>query len=164
MHNKINKFEDFKYTYDNINTWINNVDNKISILLVFLVAVIGYAFSIVEKVCLKNIQLFILFVAVILLVCGCLLCILALKGRVKPKINYVSLLFFGSISKMDRKEYFDKISKINQKQLTSDIKNQIYINSCICNKKFKFYNLAVDCLIISICFIAFVWIVNVFFI
>lgn len=49
MHNKINKFEDFKYTYDNINTWINNVDNKISILLVFLVAVIGYAFSIVEK-------------------------------------------------------------------------------------------------------------------
>ena len=53
MHNKINKFEDFKYTYDNINTWINNVDNKISILLVFLVAVIGYAFSIVEKVCLK---------------------------------------------------------------------------------------------------------------
>lgn len=127
MHNKINKFEDFKYTYDNINTWINNVDNKISILLVFLVAVIGYAFSIVEKVCLKNIQLFILFVAVILLVCGCLLCVLALKGRVKPKINYVSLLFFGSISKMDRKEYFDKISKINQKQLTSDIKNQIYI-------------------------------------
>ena len=159
MHNKINKFEDFKYTYDNINTWINNVDNKISILLVFLVAVIGYAFSIVEKVCLKNIQLFILFVAVILL-----LCVLALKGRVKPKINYVSLLFFGSISKMDRKEYFDKISKINQKQLTSDIKNQIYINSCICNKKFKLYNLAVDCLIISICFIAFVWIVNVFFI
>lgn len=81
MHNKINKFEDFKYTYDNINTWINNVDNKISILLVFLVAVIGYAFSIVEKVCLKNIQLFILFVAVILLVCGCLLCVLALKGQ-----------------------------------------------------------------------------------
>ena len=103
------------------------------------------------------------FIAVILLSCGCLLCILALKGRVKSKINYISFLFFGSISKMDRKKYFDKMSKTNEKQLISDIKNQIYINSCICIKKFKLYNLALDCLIISISFIAFGWIVNVFF-
>lgn len=162
MHNKNNKLEDFKYTFDNINVWINNVDNKISILLVFLVAIIGYTFSINKKINMNNIQTFIIMISIVLLVCGCLLCIFALKGRIKSKINYTSILFFGSISKMDRKEYYDTLSKMDEKQLVNDIKNQIYINSCICSKKFKLYNFALDCLIISIFLISLVHIISIF--
>lgn len=162
MHSKNNKFEDFKYTYDTIKSWINNVDNKISILLAFLVTIIGYIFSITDKIYQKNIQVFILVIVIILLVGGCLLCIFALKGRVRTKINYTSMIFFGSISKMDRKEYFDKSLKTNEKQLINDIKNQIYINSCICNKKFKLYNLALNSLIVAIFLISIVHIINFF--
>lgn len=162
MHNKDNKFDSFKYTYDNINSWINNVDNKISILLAFLVAIMGYVFSINNEIYQKNIQFFIIFVVIILLVCGCLLCIFALKGRVKSKINYTSMIFFGSISRMDRKEYFDRSEKSNEKLLINDIKNQVYINSCICSKKFKLYNLALNCLIVAIILILIVHIINIF--
>lgn len=162
MHNKDNKFDSFKYTYDNINSWINNVDNKISILLAFLVAIMGYVFSINNEIYQKNIQFFIIFVVIILLVCGCLLCIFVLKGRVKSKINYTSMIFFGSISRMDRKEYFDRSEKSNEKLLINDIKNQVYINSCICSKKFKLYNLALNCLIVAIILILIVHIINIF--
>ena len=56
MHKKDNEYEMFKYTFDNINLWINNIDNKISILLAFLVAIIGYIFTIENKICLENVQ------------------------------------------------------------------------------------------------------------
>ena len=162
MHNKNNKLEDFKYTFDNINAWINNVDNKISILLVFLVAIIGYNFSINNKINMNNIQSLIIVISIILLVCGCLLCVFALKGRVKSNIKYTSIVFFSSISKMDRKDYYDTLSKMDKKQLENDIMNQIYINSCICSKKFKLYNFALDCLIISIFLISLVYIISIF--
>ena len=162
MHNKNNKLEDFKYTFDNINAWINNVDNKISILLVFLVAIIGYTFSINNKINMNNIQSLIIVISIILLVCGCLLCVFALKGRVKSNIKYTSIVFFSSISKMDRKDYYDTLSKMDKKQLENDIMNQIYINSCICSKKFKLYNFALDCLIISIFLISLVYIISIF--
>ncbi len=162
MHKKDNEYEMFKYTFDNINLWINNIDNKISILLAFLVAIIGYIFTIENKICLENVQRIILFVAIILLICGCLLSIFALRGRIKSKVNYVSMIYFGSISNMDRKEYFDKSEKINEKQSINDIKNQIYINSCICNKKFKIYNLALYCLVVAISLISIIYIINIF--
>lgn len=162
MHSGKDKFEDFKYTYDNINSWINNIDNKISILLVFLVAILGYAFSINDKIPVKSMQSLIIIVAIILLVFSCLLCTFALKGRIKSKISYTSLLFFSSIAKMDRKEFFDRLSKTNEKQLTNDIKNQIYINSCICNKKFKLYNIALNCLIFAMFLILLAHIINIF--
>lgn len=162
MHNKNIKIEDFKYILDNINAWINNVDNKISILLVFLVAIMGYIFTLDNKMCLENIQTVILFVATILLVCGCLLSIFALRGRIKSKVHYTSMIFFGSISNMDRKEYFDRSKKINETQFINDIKNQIYINSCICNKKIKLYNFALYCLITAISLISIFYIINIF--
>ena len=162
MHNRNNEFEYLKYTFDNINTWINNVDNKISILLAFFAAIIGYVFSIKEKISMNHINLFIIGILIGVLVCGCLLCFLALKGRIKSKINYNSMIFFGSISEMDRKDYYDRLSRINEKQSINDIKNQIYINSCICSKKFKLYNLALDCLIIAIFLISLVHIINFF--
>lgn len=162
MHDKNNKFENFKYIFDNVNSWINNVDNKISILMAFLVAIIGYVFSINKNVNMNNIQTIIMIILTSLLMCGCILCVFALKGRIKSKINYISTIFFGSISKMDRKEYYDCLSNMNEKQFVNDVKNQIYINSCICSKKFKLYNFALDCLIISIFLISLVHILSLF--
>lgn len=70
------------------------------------------------------------------------MCILALLGRITAKGNYKSKIYFGSISKMDRKDYFDELENYSTQAYIEDLKNQIFINSCICDKKVRLYNYA----------------------
>ncbi len=147
MHKKRNfNISNYEFIFNNINGWINNIDNKISILLAFLAVALGFI------VCndnffnyLTNINLLFkygVYFIIILLSISCFLCILALLGRIKAKVNYKSKIYFGSISNMDRKDYFDELEIYSIQDYIEDLKNQIFINSCICDKKVRLYNYA----------------------
>ena len=61
-----------------------------------------------------------------------------------------SLYFFGAISKMKFSSYKNKIYKSNENIQLSDLASQVYINSKICNDKFKYYNSGLKLFIVSL--------------
>lgn len=155
-----------------VNFWISNIDNKISFILAFVGVFIGFVisksipdiFKDVSNIAIKDIitlnfgQVISIFmlVAMYLSAISCLiLLLLALIGRIDSKVyrehklKTNSLLFFGSIASMNYSSYKEKSEKESKGQLINDINSQIYINSKICDYKFKLYNYSIKLLISS---------------
>lgn len=155
-----------------VNFWISNIDNKISFILAFVGVFVGFLISkgtpnvikYISNIPIKDIatlnmgqivSMFLLFTMYLSSISCIILLLLALLGRVNSKIykeyklTTNSLIFFGSISKMNYSNYKEKCKKENDKQLLNDINSQIYINSKICDYKFKLYNYSIKLLIIS---------------
>lgn len=155
MHNeKDNMCKEYKFIYENINNWINNIDNKISILLAFSAVILGFIVTCNSLYCYV-VKINIIFellmnLIILLLIISCFICMLSLIGRITTKINFKSNIFFGSIAKYDRKEFFENTEKMSIDNYSEDLKNQIYINSCICNKKVKLYNISLKLLMLAI--------------
>lgn len=155
-----------------VNFWISNIDNKISFILAFVGVFIGFViskglpdiFKYISSIAIKDlvtlnfgqvISIFML-VAMYLSAISCLiLLLLALIGRIDSKVykehklKTNSLLFFGSIANMNYSSYKEKCEKESKGQLINDINSQIYINSKICDHKFKLYNYSIKLLISS---------------
>ncbi len=170
--NNANTKEDFLKKLELVNFWISNIDNKISFILTFVGVFIGFLiskgtpdiFKDISNIAIKDIvtlnfgQVFSVLILVImyLTAIACLiLLLLALIGRVDNKcykdhkLKTDSLLFFGSIANMSYSNYKEKCERESKGQLINDINSQIYINSQICNYKFKLYNYSIKLLIIS---------------
>lgn len=170
--NNVSTKEDSYRKLEIINFWIANIDNKISFILAFVGIFIGFiiskgtpnAFKNISNIAIKDIltlnfgQIFsiLLLIAMYLTSISCLiLLLLALKGRVNSKIyrehklKTFSLLFFGSIANMNYSSYKEKCEKESEGELINDINSQIYINSKICDYKFKLYNCSIKLLISS---------------
>ena len=159
------KIKDGKDVLDNIKEWINNVDIKISILIAFMVVVLGYIFIdsesvIINKIIANIVNGSITFIKIIKggliialyisTICSIVKLITALKAKIdiekykQQGLTINSLMFYGSISKMEYDEFMNKSKKQNDESKLNDIYSQIYINSKICNKKFENYNLGLD--------------------
>ena len=59
-------------------------------------------------------------------------------------------MFYGSISKYNYEEFNKKIKNQTKQSNINDILSQVYINSKICNKKFKNYNIGLNMAMITI--------------
>lgn len=174
MHkqNNINIRENSFKKLELVNFWISNIDNKISFILAFVGIYIGFiiskgmpnVFKDISNIAIKDIvtlnfgQVFSILIIVIMYLTAifCLiLLLLALIGRVDSKIykdhklKINSLLFFGSIANMNYSNYKEKCERESKGQLINDINSQIYINSKICDYKFKLYNYSIKLLISS---------------
>lgn len=136
---KMNK-EDLWKSFENINYWIQNCDNKIMIIFGFIGAlgfftdrrIFSVDFSQPEIFIWTNILLatsFILFY---------ISSIYFLFNSIYPKINarYNSSLFFGNISKKSFKEFNNDISSSSY-SIEEDLKKQIHINSRIAIQKYN---------------------------
>lgn len=139
------------------NSWIGNVDTKASFGLAFIVALLSIIFynagttpaafqEFTVASIEKNINCCIIIkaTAVILMYLSCLASIvlffLSIKGRVNNNATKKSMFFFGTISSLSINDFKAKALNMNDKDLTKDILEQAHINSCICAKKFSFYN------------------------
>lgn len=151
--------------YTNVKEWINNADLKISILAAFMAIILGYIIvdsnsNVIDKIInvinngyISKIHV-IKGILVLALYSTTLLSIIKLLEALKAKINIKeykdkkittnSLMFYGSISNLDYSEYINKVKNQSEESKMNDIYSQIYINSKICNKKFKCYNLGLD--------------------
>ena len=162
--------EDLYKNLETINLWINNVDNKISFALTFASVILGYIllngipksfnkfFTITKLEELSGGDILSVLLIIVLYICNLLSIIFFLFG-LKSKTNNApssnSNIFFGSISNRNYIQFKRDISNMNEKQLKNQIKEQIFINSDICNKKFQNYNKGINLLIISfiLCFV-----------
>lgn len=161
----MNKDEEYQ-NLERVNSWINNVDTKISYMLAFIGIIATIIFTndnVIKtiKVYMDNILNFTIkdiknLISLLLLVLtGAMIIyisksiyyllkasIATIKSDIKSQDN--SILFFGSIAKNQNFEEFkEKIKNSDEKKIEEDIIMQIYNNSIICNKKFENYNKAI---------------------
>jgi hypothetical protein len=151
---------------DRIIGFINNCDNKASIVLAGTVTVLAIIFSsegikktvyIVSSILYPQsanpsagemIYLIFLLLSMALLVVGLILLILVIVARIKTSGS--SIIYFGQISQLkDTSAYKERILSCSQDGLLTDILNQIYINSTICNRKYRYYNRGLRCTMIG---------------
>ena len=159
------KKDDAYQTLSMINTWIGNIDTKISFALALVGVLIGMIFSgglpnafqrITEVSKLSELNGGEIFAALLvgLLYCASFLSMVSLMwaiiARVKNMNNISSLFFFGSIGDMELQSYRDKASHITEEELINDLEEQIHTNSRICNQKAKWYNNGIKFLLITI--------------
>jgi ABC-type multidrug transport system fused ATPase/permease subunit len=150
--------EDAYQSLEMINTWINNIDTKVSFALALVGVLIGMVFgagtpkalqriSEVSKLAelsggeiLAAILVCLLYIASLLSIVSFMLVIMA---RVKNLNNAPSMFFFGSIAKMTLQNYKDKVNQLTEKQIVEDLEEQIHTNSKICSQKAKWYNIGI---------------------
>jgi len=159
------KKEDAFQTLSLINTWIGNIDTKISFALALVGVLIGVIFSSglpnafqkimqVSKLSELNGGEIFAVLLVGLLYCASFLSIVsfmwAIIARVKNMNNATSVFFFGSISTMELQNYREKANHMTEQELIDDLEEQIHTNSRICNQKAKWYNNGIKFLLITI--------------
>ena len=159
------KKDDAYQTLSMINTWIGNIDTKISFALALAGVLIGMIFSgglpnafqritQVSKLSELNGGEIFAVLLVGLLYCASFLSIVsfmwAIIARVKNLNNASSLFYFGSIGAMELQNYRDKANQITEQDLIDDLEEQIHTNSRICNQKAKWYNNGIKFLLITI--------------
>lgn len=144
---------------DRIIGFINNCDNKASIILGFYGVIISILIS---KISIKNIKLIfsllekgyriLFFIVIIILIIVFIIGIIKLFLVLFPKLNFSKMnkeertmdskIYFGSISRNLRyRDYRNKLGIYSKDEYLEDIISQIYLNSLICNKKFINYRI-----------------------
>lgn len=147
------KKDDAYQTLNIINSWIGNIDTKVSFALAFVGVLIGSIFKeglpkAFEKIgCVSNvckaeaIDIFAALLVILLYAVSFLAIIyfiLAITARVHTQFQ--SIYFFGSISRMQLNEYKNKATNITEQELIEDLEEQIHTNSRICSLKASYYN------------------------
>lgn len=156
-------YEVSEKTLDRINEWINNSDNKaISVLgfsgVIFTVffttnaiypLVKLFTMALATTVFLKTMYLIILVISMfftLIILLGIYHLILSIFAHIdinefdEEGIITNSLMFFGSISKLDFDEFKYRCNKLNSNNIQDELISQIYINSKIASNKFRHYN------------------------
>ena len=153
-----------------IQNWVSNVDVKASIII----GIVGIFFGIIgtnnelQKNLFKSLKPikdianvdFSIILSIFFLICYILIAyflfqilsslLKVLIGRINPDVyeeeglETSSLIFFGSIAKKRFKNYKDCVTDGNDNSQKNDLLSQIFINSKICDKKFKYYNKAIQ--------------------
>jgi len=166
---KLNTKEDLELEYQRISFWINNIDTKISFALGASGVLLGFVLSNEDlaktlKEHLKTVELwndsatlFLLFgLTVILLTVAMWNFLNGLKAKIdsskyhQPLMIQKSNIFWGNIAKYNFYSYKYRLVHSELEDWINDMQTQIYINSCICNQKVKFYNNGIFCLKISL--------------
>lgn len=165
--------DDAYQTLELINSWINNVDTKVSFALAYVVVLIGFVFYNAGTVPVaiqsfldanKKYDDIILGAFLVVSLYGSslisiIMFFIAMLGRTKNSSDRASVLFFGAIASMKLNDYKSKIMNMNDKDIEKDLLEQIHTNSTICVKKFRFYNLGICFLITAtvLCFVCMVF-------
>ena len=178
--NKTHKsLEGLEQSLDRINAWIGNCDQKAGFLLAIIGVIIAIIFSsdfsqsIVDIIVnpyreyIRNPELnefslirFIYFIFIVISIIASFVSIIFALLSITAAIDIKkykkddgnselvdnSLLFFGSISSKKYNE-FKEMSDVSYED---DLKSQIFINSIICIKKFKRFNLCLVSFIVMI--------------
>ena len=164
-HNNIDK-EDMKFTLELVNSWINNCDQKASILL----SIIGVAITLMLTSdfikFLRNyiFEPFVLYISAkgkfqfslgrftvffLLLIAACTLAMACyyLFRAIKANIDYKKLVDENPSLEKTSRIFFGAISKISYEEFKKvaikqeeDLRSQIYVNSKIATEKYNNYN------------------------
>lgn len=165
--------EELTLRLDRVNGWINNCDQKSSILLAIegvvltilctsdyisfvhqrlILPIYNYyqtgngAFSIIN-----TIQLLVLAAMFLLIFCSVFYSLQVIKGTTDTSLlkqaglTEKSLLHFTSISNRHFNEFKRDVTNQSEESMLNDLYSQVYINSSICDNKFKYHKKSVWC-------------------
>ncbi|MFP3727480.1 DUF5706 domain-containing protein [Priestia filamentosa] len=164
-------------TLDKINFWIGNCDTKVSFSLAFAGILLGGFFSsgiitksltnLIKKVIhidkikgyweikLVEVTAIVLLAFIILMAFSITYLFRALKGSIDTEVykqhglTTTSAVFFESIANRPFQTFKEETENMSSSDIHNDYLSQIYINSKICQRKFKLYNAGVQFLIYS---------------
>lgn len=159
-------------TLDRIIGFISNCDTKVSFWFSFFGAILTILSTlktptkeaIKSVLCANprnitdNVMLIVFLVAAVFFVIG--LCFLskALMAKITNNEDRKSNIFFGHIASHENQQaYLGRLEATNLNKYIEDLVSQIYINSKICEQKFKNYNKGVKISGISIIFLLVSW-------
>lgn len=167
QENRAFKKEDAYETLGIINTWIGNMDAKVSFALALALAgvLIGVIFEkgmpsaferIIEVSKLAELSggeiIAVILVALLYLssFISILCFMLSIIARVKNLNNAPSIFFFGSIGNMTLENYKSAVKDMDEKEMIDDLEEQIHTNSKICSLKAKWYNKGIRFLLVTV--------------
>ncbi len=159
-----NKIDILEYHLDRIQNLIERADTKASILLAFLGVVItitishGGFFPFLSSIFLQRSNrhplLMIIMVSLFFLslFASFVFVIMTLQARLRPGRAYstTSNFFFGKIARFNKFEDFQDTIEVSVSQADKHLIRDIFINSKICTKKYKYYNCALIFLMICV--------------
>ena len=163
--NKAFDKEDAYETLGIINTWIGNIDTKVSFSLALYGALIGVIFDkgrprIFRRIAeVSNLKVLsggdligtILVILLYLSSFMSILCfMLSIIARVNNPSNAPSVFFFGSIGNMTLANYKKSVKVMNNQDIIDDLEEQIHTNSLLCSLKAKWYNKGMKCLLAAV--------------
>ena len=162
-------------SYDRINMWIGNCDQKASFLLAIIGVLMTVAFTSDEVKSIKALLImpfkqywlhnqgsfdcYRFLVALFLVICiTCLLVsVIYLLFSLKSRTDYSrfkqdgmeeqSMLFYGHIAGKTYRNFAE-----SEFHLLNDLRSQVYTNACICADKFRYYRCGLNCFLISLPF------------
>lgn len=155
--------EDAYRTLELTNSWVGNVDTKISFALALVGSLSAFIFKGGLPNALQNVidigklssltggDIIAVITVILLYITSLTSIICLLIGMVaRTKANGDSLFFFGTISANKYEDYEKKIMNFEEEHILKELIEQIHTNSQICTKKMKFYNLGIKVLIITV--------------
>ena len=159
--NRAFKKEDAYETLGIINTWIGNMDTKVSFALALAGVLIGVIFekgipnaferiTEVSKLAELSGGEIIAAILVALLYLSSFISMLSIIARVKNLNNASSAFFFGSIGNMTLENYKNAVKDMDEKEIVDDLEEQIHTNSKICSLKAKWYNKGIKFLLVTV--------------
>ena len=165
QENRAFKKEDAYETLGIINTWIGNMDIKVSFALALAGVLIGVIFekgmpSAFERITevsklaeLSGGEIIAAILVALLYLSSfiSILCfMLSIIARVKNLNNASSIFFFGSIGNMTLENYKSAVKDMDEKEMIDDLEEQIHTNSKICSLKAKWYNKGIKFLLATV--------------
>ncbi|MCK9439516.1 DUF5706 domain-containing protein [Patescibacteria group bacterium] len=140
-----------------IQDWIKSADQKVSIWFafegIFLTFIMGYFFDFLPSLFEKGLPfqiIFALLISSILVLIGfsAYKSICVIFPRIKNN-GKKSLLYFGDIGKMTKKEFNYRLKNYSEKDYRKDLISQIYISSSIAIKKHRNFRDSIICFVIG---------------
>jgi hypothetical protein len=161
--------EDAYKNLERVNYWLGNGDSKISFALAFIGILIGILFtseeiteyvqnsiSTIGSFSLKDFKMILSIIFILVFIAmfyftvkGVIYLLRGLKASFdiekykQDKVVLDSKLFWAAISSKKFKDFHSNLSKLSDDELIKDINSQTYINSVICTKKYRNYNIGI---------------------
>lgn len=158
--------DDALQTLQSIQSWISAMDAKSSYAIMLIGVLIGFMLSsddrtldvklFLEKVLhhlrngISNGSVFILALLYAVSFCAIICFLQVLFARTKSKLHNKSNFFFGTIATRDLSSFTSSIYGQSESKMMDDLLEQIHVNSKICVKKSKWYNLGSGFLIATV--------------
>lgn len=144
-HNKTDNLsiEDMQFIFLNINNWISQADQKISIILGIISLISTLMFPSLINSCAKsNCFKFMLILSIILMALAMFFCIYALAprfyGKSKDKDFHHPSIFYADIALFkDAENYRQCMTDCTKKKYKDLVLDEIFYNSKICAKRFN---------------------------
>jgi hypothetical protein len=160
-------------TRDDTIRFVSNCDSKASIIL----AIIGILLTVIctemptyiisarsdkdfNNNAVMGVYIVCVVASVICFITSVILLICVLRGRVKS--DKYSIIYFGDISTYNLESYKIKLRELNKEDFKNYLIDDLYINSKICSRKYKLFNIALVFLICGIAFFTLAILIEVF--